>query len=99
MPEHDSCAVKRMTASGEVSDAGKPVLIFGYGVECGGTLTYVYFNNAALTENKFIAGPITVSQGNIKTFSAPVMFPAGCYVSFDANTTAVSAFYKLYAVS
>lgn len=96
------CGAVRLTASGQVSDAGKPVLICGYGVESGATAAQPVFNNGAQLAGSqivFTAGPVTVSQGNINTFKWPVMFPGGCQVSFDANTTAVTAFYILQSVT
>jgi hypothetical protein len=47
----------------------------------------------------FVPGPVVGEMMNIETFDTPVMFPTGCYVSFDANTLAVSVFYKQSLVS
>lgn len=93
----------RLTASGQVSDAGKPILICGYGIESGGTAAQPYFNNGGALAGSTIVfrpGPITISQGNVNSLSQyPVMFQNGCQVSFDANTTAVSVFFILQSVS
>jgi len=98
-----SCGFTRLTASGTVSDAGKPVLICGYGVESGATAAQPYINNGGALAGStviFRPGPITVSQGNVNVPAVlPVMFPNGCWVSFDANTTAVTMFYILQSVS
>jgi len=103
MPIPYSVGAVRLVASGNVSDAGKPVLISGYGVESGGTAAQPFFNNGTAAvpgTTVFMPGPITVSQGNVKKLACyPVMFPTGCYVSFDANTTAVSVFYSLQSVT
>lgn len=94
-----SCGYKRLTSSGTVSDAGKPVLLCGYGVESGGTAAQPWINNGgalAGSDTVFIPGSITVSQGNVGFPSCfPVSFPKGIWVSFDANTTAVTVFYIL----
>ena len=98
----NSCGYQRLTASGVVSDAGKPILICGYGVESGATAAQPYFNNGGALAGStiiFRPGPITVSQGNVQNLPFPVMFPSGCYVSFDANTTAVTALYILQSVT
>lgn len=92
----------RLTASGQVSDAGKPVAICGYGVESGATAAQPYFNNGAALAGSSIVfrpGPITVSQGNINPLNYPVMFASGCQVSFDANTTAVTVFFILQSTT
>jgi hypothetical protein len=103
MPIPYSCGATRLAASADVSDAGKPVLICGYGVESGATAAQPYFNNGTAAvpgTTVFRPGPITASQGNISPLAAvPVMFPTGCYVSFDANTTAVTVFYALQSVT
>lgn len=98
-----SCGYKRLTASGTVSDAGKPILVCGYEVTSGATAAVPYMNNGSAlsgSDTVFRPGPNTVSQGNIGVPSIlPVMFPNGCWVSFDANTTAVTVFYILQSVS
>jgi hypothetical protein len=95
-----SCGAQRLTSSGVVSDSGKPVLVCGYGVESGSSATLPYFCDGTTNASPlFVAGPNTVSQGNIKDLAMPVMFPSGCYVSFDTNTTAVTVFYILQSVT
>lgn len=97
-----TCGWVRLTVSGQVSDAGKPVAIAGYGVESGATAAQPYFNNGAALAGStvvFRPGPITVSQGNINAMNYPVLFANGCQVSFDANTTAVTVFYFLQSTS
>ena len=98
-----SCGATRLTTSATVSDSGKPILIAGYGVESGATAAQPYFINGttASAGNTIIfrPGPITTSQGNVTSLPLPVMFNNGCYVSFDANTTAVTVFYILQSVS
>jgi hypothetical protein len=99
-----SCGWVRLTASGNVSDAGKPVLISGLGVESAGvTAASPYFNNGSASVPGtvvFRPGPNTISQGNTTIPAClPVMFPTGCYVSFDATTTAVSVFFILQSVT
>lgn len=93
----DTCGYKVLDASGDVGVAGMPISIFGYAVESGATAAQPYFNNgiAASQSKVFIAGPITASQSNVNSCgSIGVRFPSGCYVSFDANTTAVTVFYR-----
>ncbi len=96
------CGYKRLSASGTVSDAGKPILIAGYSILSGSTAAVPYFNEGAALSGSSIAfrpGPVTVSVGNTISLPLPVMFPTGCYVSFDANTTEVTVFYILQSVT
>lgn len=96
-----SCGFQRLTTSGVVSDLGKPILVCGYGVESGGTAAFPAFNNGTASTSAcvFRPGPITISSGNVVSLPLPVMFPLGCYVSFDGNTTAVTVFYILQSVT
>lgn len=91
----------RLTTSGQVSDSGKPVLVYGYSVESGATAASVkLFDGITSTGTHFFTlGPITVSQANVISLPFPVMFPTGCLVSFDANTTAVTILYSLQSVT
>lgn len=97
-----SCGFQRLTTSGVVSDSGKPILIAGYGVESGATAASPMLANGTAISSTTAAlrlGPVTVSQGNVSSLPMPVMFPNGCFVSFDANTTAVTIMYILQSVS
>lgn len=99
----DRCGFQRLTTSGVVSDSGKAILVCGTVVESGATAAFPYLNNGTavptVAANCFPLGPNTVSQPNIEAFNFPVMFPSGCYVSFDSNTTAVTIHYVLQSVS
>lgn len=95
------CGFQRLTASGIVSDSGKPILIYGYGVETGAAAAEPYLMNgtAQTSPVAFALGPCVAAQGNVQPLPAPVMFPGGCYVSFDTNTNAVTVFYVLQSVT
>lgn len=96
-----SSGFQRLTASGVVSDSGKPILITAFGVESGSSAALPYLKNgtAASSPAVLAMGPNTVSQGNFISISVPLMLPGGCYVSFDANTTAVTVGYILQSVT
>jgi len=95
------CGFQRITSSGSISDAGKPILVCGYSILSGATAAVPYFNSGTSTSNTlgFRPGPITGSVGNTNSLPLPVMFPSGLYVSFDANTTEVTVFYILQSVT
>lgn len=89
-------ALKDVTSGGDVGDAGKPVLIYGYGIESGASAAAVYFNKGTTgSQTKgFLAGPLTANQGNVNIWGNGIMFPNGCFVSVDGNTVGVTAFYQ-----
>ena len=98
MATPDFSGWKRLTASGVVGDSGKAQWIAGYSVESGaGGAAIPYFINGTGTTGTIVfrgSGGATSSGGTIQQVGQlPVSFYSGCYVSFDANTTAVSVFY------
>jgi hypothetical protein len=99
MGNNYACAATKIVASGAIGDTNKPILIYGYGVQAGPGGSAPFFNNGDQTVGMFVPGPVVGEMMNIETFETPVMFPTGCYVSFDSNTLAVSVFYKQNLVS
>ena len=97
----DRCGYVRLAASGVVGTSGVPVLIAGYSILSGATAAVPYFLSGTSATNTlaFRPGPCTVSVGNTISLPLPVMFPTGCYVSFDANTTEITVFYIQQATS
>lgn len=100
MPIPYSSGFVRLTASGVIGDSGKAQLISGYCMDSGGTAANPYFVNGASTVSagngivfKAGGGVVSNSSGQQSVGQLPVSFPLGCYVSFDANTTAVTVFY------
>lgn len=88
----------RLAASGVVGDSGKAVDVVGYTIKSGSTAALPYFLNGISA-----AAPATlgwqdqgraVSTEQSIALAYPVRLSAGCYVSFDANTTAVTVFYR-----
>ncbi len=97
----DRCGAVRLSSSGVVGDSGIPILIAGFSILSGATAAVPYFNNGTSASNVLLLrpGPVTASVGNTVSLPLPVMFPKGCYVSFDANTTEVTVFYIQQATS
>lgn len=90
----------RLSASGSVSDVGAPILVSGYSVLSagGGVGTPTIINGQSTSGATFVvADPSNGAASKERTIAlpCPVMLPLGCYVSFDANTTAVTVFYTL----
>jgi hypothetical protein len=90
----------RLTVSGVVGDSGKPQWISGYNFDSGGTIGNAYFVNGSSTVSagngivcKAGGGVINTTSPQQTLGQLPVAFPLGCYVSFDANTTAISVFF------
>jgi len=95
-----NCGSQRLTSSGAVSDASKPILIYGYAILSAATAAVPYFlNGTSSSAINFRAGPTTASQASVVSIPAPLMMPTGCYVSFDANTSEVTVFYSLQSVT
>lgn len=88
-----------MTSSGQVSDAGKPILITGYAVLSGASPAVPYFINGPATGVIAFRGAGIAATANNEAYTLPPMLNQGCYVSFDANTTEVTVFYVLQSVS
>jgi hypothetical protein len=100
MPQPFVSGFVRLTASGSVGDAGKAQWISGYSLDSGGTAANPYFINGSSTVSAGNSIAWRAGGGVISTTSAqqavgqlPVALPLGCYVSFDANTTAITVFY------
>lgn len=90
----------RLTASGAIGDAGKAQWVSGYNFDSGSTAGNPYFINGSSSVSPgnsvaFRAGGGVVSNTSSQQVvgQLPVVFPLGCYVSFDGNTNAVTVFY------
>jgi|SRR6267142_193644 len=96
-----SAGFQRLTTSGVVSDSGKPILVYGFSIENGATAAVpTLFDGTAATGTHVVKiGPTIANVANVVSLPFPVMFPLGCFVSFDANTTAVTIMYSLQSVS
>jgi|SRR5580698_620596 hypothetical protein len=87
---------QRLVASGVVGDSGKAIDVIGYTIKSGATAAQPSFlNGTGLTSPLAWADvALTVSAEGSKALAYPVRLAAGCFVSFDANTTAVTVFYR-----
>lgn len=101
----EMCGWQRLTSSGIVSDSGKPIVICGYNTEStsGGAASPYFLNGSSGTGT--LAFRTDNSQGGasqsrtVVLANLPVMLSNGAYVSFDANTAAVTVFYILQSVT
>lgn len=95
-----SCGATRLTTSGVVGSSGKPILICGYGVECGTAASPFLISGTAVGSAQGIRlGPNTANQGTVNMFGLPTMFPNGCYASFVTNVTAITVFWIQQSVT
>jgi hypothetical protein len=89
-------AAKRLAASGVVGDSGKPIDVVGYSILSGATAAVPYFidgTSASGTIGWRDQARATSSEQSIALAYA-VRMEKGLFVSFDANTTAVTVFYR-----
>lgn len=86
---------KRLSSSGQVADAGKAIDIVGYTIKSGSTAAVPYFINGSSTGTLAWQDQAraTSSEQSI-SLAYRVRLDQGCYVSFDANTSAVTVFYQ-----
>ena len=97
-----ACGFQRLTSSGSIGDAGKPIAVYGFSILSGSTAAIPYLINGAAYNSGaqgFRLGPVVASQANVVSIPAPVMLPNGAAVSFDANTTEVTVFYVQMSVT
>jgi hypothetical protein len=91
----------RITASGVIGPAGKPIVIGGYVTEGDATAvgSPYFLNGQDGTGAIAFRGDNsqTAANTNRSTSMPNVMLPLGCYISFDADTVAVTAFWTLGA--
>ena len=86
----------RLAASGVVGDSGKAIDLVGYSIKSGATAAVPYFINGTAASGAVAwqdQARATSAEQTIPLAYA-VRFNKGCYVSFDANTTAVTVFYR-----
>lgn len=97
------CGFQRLTASGVVSDSGKPIIICGYTVEGGAggaTSPFVRNGTAVGSATAFALDTTAAASTNLhRDLATPVVLASGAYVSFDSNTTAVTMFFRLSSVT
>jgi len=92
------CGYQRVTTSGTIGIASKPAICYGYSVLSGaGGVAQPWFIDGAATGGTiaFIADPSSGAASKERTITIPIgtTFSTQIYVSFDANTTAVTVFY------
>jgi hypothetical protein len=88
----------RLTSSGVVGDSGQPVSVQGFIVESGATAslgTMIYNGTSSLGTAAIRLGGSIINGASAATTTGqfPTTLASGAYVSFDANTTAVTVFW------
>lgn len=82
-----------LTADGAVSSSGQAVRVFAIHIlsSGGGAAVVSLKNGTAGTATAYITETGTTSVGVTFTYNTQgVLFPAGCFVDVDANTTSVT---------
>ncbi len=82
---------KNLSADGYV-DSTNATRVFAVIIKSGGTAAVVGFaNGQGGTEYDSVAGAINTTV--IRSYPGGLVFPSGCYVDVDSNTTYVTAIY------
>ena len=90
----------RLTASGSVGDSGKAVDVVGYTISSKAAAGVPYFINGTSVAGGVVGSVYFQDQGRVAASEQSVglayrtRFPAGCWVSFDANTSNMTVFYQ-----
>lgn len=96
--QSEVASFKRLAASGNVGDAGKAVDVIGYTISSGSTAAQPSFINGQSGGSTNTLGWVdtatTASVEKSISLAYPIRLWNGCYVSFDANTTAMTVFYR-----
>lgn len=79
-----------LTADGYVSSTS-PTRVFAIIVKSAATAAVVAVQNANSTEYDQITG--TISQAVIRQYPGGLLFPGGCYIDVDTNTSYVTVIY------
>lgn len=93
----DVVSWSRLAASGVVGDSGKAIDVVGYTIKSGGTAGTITFFNSTTNTAAAVAWQdtaVTVSAERSIALAYPIRLAAGCYVSFDTNTSACTVFYR-----
>lgn len=89
---------QRITSSGVIGSSGHPTIFYGYSILSGGggvgAPTFINGSSGS-GPTGMIGDPSGGAASKERTVPLPVgtMFNGGIYVSFDANTSAVTVFY------
>lgn len=73
-------------------DSTNATRVFAFIVKSAGTGAVVAAKNANVTEYDSITG--TASQAIIRAYPGGLLFPGGCFVDVDVNTSYVTVIYK-----
>jgi hypothetical protein len=86
-----------VVADGVLSSAGEPVAVYGMNIIStgGGGAVIKLRSGSAVSGTIIIQETGTTSQGKSFNYGGNgIVFPSGCYVDVDANTTSVAIEYQ-----
>ena len=97
MPTIQNSGSQLLTADGVVGVSGRAVRVFSVHIISGGTAAVVSFKNGtAAGDTSWVTETGTISTGKTVDFGCNgILFPAGCFVDCDTNTTSVLVNYSL----
>jgi len=86
----ETAGTKILTADGEATAANIPTRVFSIHIISGGTAGVVSLKNNGASGTIYVTETGSINTGKTIYFGTHgMLFPNGCYVDVDANTTSV----------
>jgi len=82
-----------ITADGLVSST-EPTVVYAVIVKSGGTAASVLLKLAATGGQEFDQIDGTINKAVVRSYPGGLLFPTGCFVDVDTNTTYVTVIYE-----
>ena len=87
--------MQRFTADGAVSSSGAAVIVYSVVVRATGTATEVILNNGTSTAGDDLDTiNAAANTTTVHNFERGLIFPSGCFVDVDANTSYAVVVYE-----
>lgn len=86
-----------VTSSGVIGDSGLAVAVYGVQWTSGSTAGNLTLKNGTGASGPALIGPLagTISTNVMNPLvNAGIVFPLGCFASFDANVTTATIYYR-----
>lgn len=89
-----SIGSKVITSSDALVDSTNPTVVYAVIVKSGGTAASVLLKLAATGGQEYDQIDGTINKAIVRSYPGGLLFPTGCFVDLDANTTYVTVIYE-----